>query len=150
MQTFPTKDVKYESSSESIHPAYRFWMTARDLTRLGVLFQQRGQWNGRQIISPQWIDESTTTYSDKGNGYGYMWWTVISRPDGSVDGAYFAQGTGGQNVLVVPDRRLVIVHRTDTGKGLTRGIWWDYGRWVRTGEFMELVKMIADASPEGL
>jgi hypothetical protein len=39
--------VKYESSSESIHPAYRFWMTARDLTRLAVLFQQQGQWNGQ-------------------------------------------------------------------------------------------------------
>ena len=82
MQDFRPKDVKYESSSESIHPAYRFWMTARDLARLGVLFQQQGQWNGRQIISPELIDESTATHSDRGNGYGYgyMWWTKVSLP----------------------------------------------------------------------
>ena len=132
MQDFRPKDVKYESSSESIHPAYRFWMTARDLARLGVLFQQQSRWNGRQIISPEWIDESTATYSDKGNGYGYgyMRWAKISLPTWSSDGAYFASGAGGQVTFVDPDRKLVIVHRTNTGKNLTRAIWWDYGRRV--------------------
>ena len=150
MQDFRPKDVKYESSSGSIHPAYRFWMTARDLTRLGVLFQQQGRWNDRQIISPEWIDESTATYSDRGNGfgYGYMWWTKVSLPFWSSDGAYFASGTGGQVIFVDPDRKLVIVHRTDTGKGLTRALWWDYGRSVTTRKFMELASMIVSASPE--
>ena len=152
MQDFRPKDVKYESSSESVYPAYRSWMTARDLTRLGVLFQRRGDWNGRQIISPRWIDESTATYSDNGSGYGYgyMWWTKIWRPLWSGDQTFFASGTGGQVVFVDPGRELVIVHRTDTGKGVTRAIWWDYGRRVRTREFMELARMIAAASPEGL
>ena len=152
MQDFRPKDVKYEVSTESIHPAYRFWMTARDLTRLGVLYQQQGQWNGRQIISQEWIDESTTTRSDNGNGYGYayMWWTKVSRPEWSSDDAYFASGTGGQKIFVDPDSGLVIVHRTDTGKGVMRQFWWDYGRNVSNGEFMKLAKMIVSASPEGL
>ena len=59
-------------------------------------------------------------------------------------------GTGGQVIFVDPNRELVIVHRTDTGKGIMRGLWWDYGRYVTTREFMELARMIVSASPEGL
>ena len=39
MQDFEVNDVTYESSSESVHSAYRFWISARDLARFGVLFQ---------------------------------------------------------------------------------------------------------------
>ena len=58
MLDFEIKDVTYESSNESIHPAYRFWISARDLARFGVLFQQEGRWNGQQIIPPDWIRDS--------------------------------------------------------------------------------------------
>lgn len=150
MQDFRVEDVRYETSDESVFPAYRFWMTARDLARFGLLFQRCGEWDGRQVIRCEWIEESTSTYSTAGSGYGYgyMWWTTIDVPAWLSEGSYFASGTGGQKVLVDPDRKLVIVHRVDTGRNLTRALWLDFGPWVSNGQFMELVRLIIAASPE--
>ena len=123
MQDFEVKDVTYESSEESIHSAYRFWISARDLARFGVLFQQEGQWNGQQIIPRGWIPDSIEPYSISNRvGYGYSWWRVVGYPDWLSSGAYYASGTGGQKFLIDPDRKLVVVHRTDTGRNLTKAL----------------------------
>ena len=63
MQDFDLKDVTYESSDESIHAAYRFWISARDLTRLGALDLQEGRWNGQRIIPPDWAKGNVEPYS---------------------------------------------------------------------------------------
>ena len=149
MQDFRVEDVRYETSDESVFPAFRFWMTARDLARFGLLFQRCGEWEGQQVIRCDWIEESTSTYSTIGNGYGYgyMWWTTVDVPTWLSKGSYFASGTGGQKLLVDTDRKLVIVHRVDTGRNVTRALWWDYGAWVSNGQFMELARLIIGASP---
>lgn len=43
MQDFNLEDVRYTYSDESVFPAYRFWISARDLARFGVLFLQNGR-----------------------------------------------------------------------------------------------------------
>jgi len=108
----------------SIHPAYAFRMSTRDLARFALLFLDGGRWNDQQIIPQQWIRESTIPRSDAdhGFGYGYLWWTA-DRPspatDGSTNafhlpaGSYFAWGAGGQYAFVIPQDDLVIVERTD-------------------------------------
>ena len=60
----------------SLHPAYPFKMSARDMARFGLLFLLEGRWNGQETISREGIVESTTPYSEVGEGvgYGYMWW----------------------------------------------------------------------------
>ena len=148
MQDFRVEDVRYQIGDESVFPAYRFWITARDLARFGVLFLQRGRWEDRQIIPDEWITRSITPYSivreesDRGAvGYGYMWWTY-------GDGSYLATGTGGQKLLVDPNRNLVVVTRVDTGAGLRRGLWWKWGPRVRNREFMEIVSRIDGAGPK--
>ena len=96
----------------SIYPAYPFRLSARDMARFGLLFLREGVWNGKQIISKEWIKESTTSYSktdDHGGGYGYLWWIK--------DGYYSALGVGTQTITVVPDEKLVIVQRVDTYVG---------------------------------
>lgn len=150
MQDFRVEDVRYETGEESVFPAYRFWITARDLARFGVLFLQRGRWDDRQIIPDEWITRSTTPYtiireeSDRGAvGYGYMWWTY-------GDGSYLATGTGGQKLLVDPNRELVVVNRVDTGEGLRRALWWEWGPRVTNGQFMEIVSRIESAAPRNL
>ena len=83
MQDFRLEDMHYFGGTEksaaieqSIHPAYHFSMTARDMARFGYLFLRRGTWNDRQVIPADWVAESTTSYSDTGTGggYGYLWW----------------------------------------------------------------------------
>ena len=59
--------------TNSLHPSYRFKMSARDMAKFGVLYQKNGRWNGSRIIRRDWIDESTMAYSIMHNtgGLGY-------------------------------------------------------------------------------
>jgi CubicO group peptidase (beta-lactamase class C family) len=142
MQDFRVEDVVYTKGHESIFPAYRFWMTARDLARFGQLYLDGGRWGDQQIVPQAWVTESLTSYSDvgRGVGYGYLWWIM---PDGS----YLATGTGGQKIHVYPKERMVIVNQVDTGAGLRRLIWWFWGRRVDNSDIAGLRKRLAAAWP---
>jgi len=118
MEDFRLIDGYHHLEAEhSIHPAYPFKMSARDMARFGLLFLREGEWNGRQIISKEWIKESTRSYSktdDRGGGYGYLWW--ISG-DFKELGMYSAYGVGTQIISVLPGANLVIVQRVNTYEG---------------------------------
>jgi CubicO group peptidase (beta-lactamase class C family) len=120
MQDFRLEDMYYLRASssndpdgQSIHPAYHFRLSARDMARFGYLFLRQGNWNGRTVVPAQWVKESTTSYSTPaaGEGYGYMWW---------VDGfdlpvkSYSAQGALAKYIVVIPERDLVVVYQNHT------------------------------------
>jgi CubicO group peptidase (beta-lactamase class C family) len=119
MQDFNTTDGKniFEKSLSS-HPAAIFSLSARDFARFGLLYLQKGKWDGKEIISASWVQDSTNSYSDasppKGKGYGYLWWVS---PEGDsllpgVDlgpGAFSAEGLGGQYLIVSPKHEMVVV-----------------------------------------
>jgi len=101
----------------SRHRAYGFKLSARDLARFGQLYLQKGSWNGTRILSREWIEESTRSYSDTHTargGYGYLWWVPELR--NSLQ-AFAACGVGTQVLLVLPDLEMVIVQRVDTYAG---------------------------------
>ena len=90
------------------------YMRPRDMAKLGQLALQKGAWNGRQLISAAWIEESMRHHTQFDNvpshdGYGYLWWrakaAVKCRP---VDLIY-ANGNGGQLIVVVPELEVVAV-----------------------------------------
>lgn len=121
MEEFPKdQSAYYIGTDESIHPCYWFRMSARDLARFGWLFLCEGEWKGQQVISRQWVKESTTAYSSawSGSGYGYMWWVAV---DGNLfpgvtlpEGSFAALGTGGHFLLIIPAFDTVIVHRMES------------------------------------
>ncbi len=94
-------------------------LTAHDMIRLGVLFLNRGMYNGKRVISEEWIDKATSTKISTRNAqpfgpnYGYFWW--IGNKDGHE--YFWANGYGGQFVVVVPDLRLVVA-ATNTWAGV--------------------------------
>ena len=126
MEDFKVGDCRYETSDDvgkpflSRHNCYNFRMSARDLARFGLLFLREGRWRDQQIISKQWVRESTASYSQRGidSGYGYMWWTGVN--GGLFQNvvikkhSYYASGMGGHKIIVLPYRKLVIVHRVNT------------------------------------
>ncbi|MBE7557652.1 serine hydrolase [bacterium] len=119
MEDFALRYCRYQRGGDSIHPAYIFRMSARDLARFGLLYLRRGAWNGRQIVPADWVAESLVSYSNAGRGgYGYMWW--VSRQGrliGNLElpGEHFAaQGNKGQIIFVYPQLDLVVVHRVDS------------------------------------
>lgn len=110
----------YVGTDVSVHPCYWFRMSARDLARFGWLFLSEGEWNERQIVPRQWVQESTTAYSSAwyGAGFGYMWWVAV---DGNMfpgvtlpEGTFAALGMGGHFVVVMPVLDTVVVHRMDS------------------------------------
>jgi CubicO group peptidase (beta-lactamase class C family) len=59
MQDFRPEDVYYLGGTVSVHSAYHFEMTARDLARFGLLYLRQGRWNNLQIVPESWIEKST-------------------------------------------------------------------------------------------
>jgi CubicO group peptidase (beta-lactamase class C family) len=94
---------------------------AIDYARFGRLFLHEGNWNGNQIISKNWVLESTrenktiprNIYPEWfGDGckkvyYGYHWWGH-SNCDSTFQ--FAASGNLGQNIYVIPDKEIIIVH----------------------------------------
>jgi len=91
--------------------------TPRDLARFGQLYLRNGLLEGKQIVSRSWIQQSVMPRNAlpgrRGEftslNYGYLWWTNYAESDS----LFFASGYGGQMILVVPNRSLVIVTIAD-------------------------------------
>lgn len=85
-------------------------LTTHEMIKIGVLYLNKGIYNGTRIVSEEWIAKATsnkiTTRNAQpfGPNYGYFWWI------GSEDGHdyFWANGYGGQFIVVVPDFRLVV------------------------------------------
>ena len=137
MQDFLLSDGRYQLEwKKSLHPAYHFRMSARDMARFGLLYQNNGKWGDVQIISPEWIKESIFPYSSHalhGDGYGYLW-SIIPEESGFGTGFYHT-GNGVHVLAVLPDAKLVFIHRVDTDK--------DYD--ITFKQIRQLLYMIATA-----
>jgi len=82
------------------------YTTPRDMARLGYLYLNNGTWDGKQIVPKDWVINSTKPYfrsSMESTDYGYYWW--LDR-DGEY---YYAWGSEGQKIFVIPDYDLVVV-----------------------------------------
>ncbi len=90
------------------------YTNARDLARLGLLYLNRGLWNGERILPESWVDFVRTpapATRGTGNQYGGWWWLV---PDARTDipqDAYASSGSQGNYTIVVPSYDLVVVRR---------------------------------------
>jgi CubicO group peptidase (beta-lactamase class C family) len=82
------------------------FLTSNDLAKLGQLILNKGSFNNSQIVSEKWIEQSTTAKTKRSNeeSYGYLWWL---RND--LGGLIEAQGRGGQRLIILPEKKLVIV-----------------------------------------
>ena len=77
---------------------------ARDFAKIGRLYLNKGNWNGKQIVSKEWVAQSTkydTTNNRSGN-YQHQWWI-------QNDGVFEAEGILGQHIYVNPTKELIIV-----------------------------------------
>ena len=94
-------------------PEGQYWggfglqLTARDLAKLGQLFLNQGQWNGQQLVSVDWIQEVTSpqVVISQSTQYSMQWWHSSSL-DSPI---FFGLGFGGQALVIIPDKSLVIV-----------------------------------------
>jgi len=113
----------------SVHPAYHFYLSTRDMARFGYLILRNGQWGDTQIVPSGWVRTMTTaaTHVDQMNpegsrqgpfGYGYLWW-IWDGPynTGIYRGAFQGAGAIGQFITVLPELDMVIAHKTRPQRG---------------------------------
>ena len=92
----------------------QLYLRPRDMLKLGILIQQRGQWKGRNVVSASWIDavvarQSRVDDSDYGLGIWHRWYGVESRSGHRRIDTIMLSGNGGQKVFLVPSLDLVAV-----------------------------------------
>ncbi len=125
MEDYDPKEQEYVTGPDSIHRAYPFRMSARDMARYGLLYLRGGRWRDSQLVPAQWVRDSTTAYSvadgnarDSYSGYGYLWWVAVNGnhyPKVELpDGSFSAWGAGGHFIAIIPALNLVVVHRVNT------------------------------------
>ena len=146
MQDFKLEEQrKIGDKEKSNFLAYHFWVSTRDMARVGLLMLNKGDWLGNQIIPADWVELTTSTITPTSQfnpefkrewklAYGYMWW--IWNDDNDIfDGAYYAAGARGQYLLLIPKLNMVISHKTK----------YAYRRRVQFPEFKEMVHKIVAA-----
>lgn len=81
----------------------------RDFMKLGQLMLNGGTWEGRRILSRDFVARaSAPLYHLRGIYYGYLWWGIDYPYKDRTVHAFFAGGAGGQGVMVIPELDLVI------------------------------------------
>jgi CubicO group peptidase (beta-lactamase class C family) len=104
------------------------FISAREMARFGLLFLNKGNWNGRQLISQKWVEEATRVHVPAslpwaqpeseidGRGvYGFNWWANGFKADGerkfpgAPPGMFWASGHNNNKCFVIPEWSMVIV-----------------------------------------
>ncbi len=82
----------------------------RDYAKLGLLYLHKGQLNGNQVVSSEWIAEASSPYgegiahlSPNAYDYGYQWWIPPH-----ADGDFFASGIYDQYIYIHPKKELIV------------------------------------------
>ncbi|AAK90632.2 serine hydrolase domain-containing protein [Agrobacterium fabrum] len=110
----------YDGASRYL--AYHFFLSGRDMARLGLSMVRNGRWGDEQIIPADWVAESTRIRVPAGKmneseksriaGYSYLWWIpVVTKDTPEWDGAFVAAGHFGQFILGMPALDMVLVNR---------------------------------------
>lgn len=88
------------------------WISTEDEARLGLLFLRQGNWNGKQIVSRDWIKRATAPSRTKAD-YGYLWWLNTDKKQwaNAPASSYAALGYGSNAIWINQEHDLVIVWR---------------------------------------
>jgi len=82
------------------------FLNGQDLAKIGYLYLHDGVWDGKQIVSKEWVKQSVTPFieAEEGFKYGFKWW-LLPQKEGFV---WMARGFGGQRLMVFPKNDLIL------------------------------------------
>ncbi|MDN3677604.1 serine hydrolase [Flavobacterium paronense] len=100
----------FKPNKSSVETFCQVYLTSRDMAKFGLLYLNKGNWNGKQILSKEWVEQSLKKYSVvQGVDYGYLWWNKYLEVDGTRYYTFGAQGNGGQKIYLLQEQNMVIV-----------------------------------------
>lgn len=86
-------------------------MRSLDFAKYGQLYKNQGSWNGKQILTPEWVAKSLSRQMkiSEGEYYGYLFWNKTYTVGDKNYEVYYSSGNGGNKILIFKDQPLVIV-----------------------------------------
>lgn len=110
--------VMTQSVSGGGHFGGGLFINTLDQARYGLLFLRKGKWKDKQILSEKWVN-AVHQPSKANKAYGYLWWI---NSDNAITNApadlYYANGFGGNYIIIDNAHDMVIVTRWMEGKKL--------------------------------
>ena len=112
------EDATWSTDAQGVaHGGFGLSITTESIARFGQLYLQQGEWEGEQLLSPEWVEQATSRQTSNGSnpdspwdqGYGYQFWR-------NRHGAYRASGLGGQLALVMPEQDAVVAITAGTSQ----------------------------------
>jgi CubicO group peptidase (beta-lactamase class C family) len=124
----------WETENGLLHCHSDLYLLPRDMAKIGLMVLNDGKWQNKQLVSEEWIRESTKPHvpESKFFDYGYQWWHRSKQNKSwwrdPVQGSknehdmFLAMGYGGQYIMVIRDLNMVIVttssdYNEDNGMG---------------------------------
>lgn len=117
-------EADWEQSPDGINTGgWGLRLQAESLAKMGILMLNRGNWQGKQLVPAEWMDEATAAHINystvkptdaptEGNrGYGYQIWRCKNPRAFRADGAF------GQYIVCIPEADMVVVITGMSGKG---------------------------------
>jgi CubicO group peptidase (beta-lactamase class C family) len=87
-------------------------MKALDFAKFGQLYKNNGVWNGKTILSTDWVKKSFTNYfadNTDFEGYGYLFWRKVYTVGNKSYEAFQSSGNGGNKIIMFTKIPVVIV-----------------------------------------
>jgi CubicO group peptidase (beta-lactamase class C family) len=104
-------ELKWPANSQGITIGWgEMRLKPRDMAKIGYMMLKGGSWKGKQIVSHNWVNESTQAHIKAGGyEYGYQWWRGETIAGNRVIESFWAWGHGGQFIFVIPELDLIVV-----------------------------------------
>jgi CubicO group peptidase (beta-lactamase class C family) len=101
--------VEQDMSGTFVGSSYG-WATARDWSKFGLLYLNKGNWNGEQILDESWVKYTATPTNTSEGRYGAQFWLNAGGkfPDAPKD-MFYCNGYQGQMIAIIPSMDMVIV-----------------------------------------
>ncbi len=115
-------DVSWEESPEGYNVGgWGMHIQCESLAKTGLLLLQKGKWNGKQLVSEEWVNSMMSNHipvnGQRTDFYGYQMWSCPPK------GAFRADGRLGQYILVLPEQDMVVAITQCTWHPQLRFVW---------------------------
>lgn len=99
---------------------YGLFLRTEDIAKFGLLYLQKGKWQGKQLLPQKWVEAATAKQvandqapsartADWRQGYGFQFWR-------SQHNAYRGDGRNGQICLILPEQDAVVAITAETSQ----------------------------------
>ena len=86
-------------------------LSSLDYAKFGQLYKNQGTWNGKQILTKDWVEKSLSHQMSisEDEFYGYLFWNKTYKLNGKNYEVYYSSGNGGNKIFIFKDQPIVIV-----------------------------------------